>query len=84
VCMDANDSYLVRVKSFADGAGSFIWELCHGDGLLVLQRSAKAFPTRVEALLDSVRSATSLAPGATQPFSLGYLVARFIDLHSPL
>ena len=57
----ANDSYLVRVKSLADVTDSFTWELCQGDGLLVIQRSTKAFPTRVEALLDSARSAATLA-----------------------
>jgi hypothetical protein len=62
----ANDSYLVRVKSLADVTDSFTWELCQGDGLLVIQRSTKAFPTRVEALFDSVQNTTSLALGATQ------------------
>lgn len=61
-----NDSYLVRVKSLADAAGSFTWELCGGDRLSVLQRSTKTFPTRVEALFDSAQNATLLAFGAEQ------------------
>jgi len=59
--MIADDNYLVRVTGLAGATGSFIWEVCRGDGLLVLQRSTKAFPTRVEALLDSARSAATLA-----------------------
>ncbi len=62
--MYANDSYVVRVTSPANAAGSFTWELCRGDGLLVLQRSTKAFPTRLEALFDSAQNATLWAIGA--------------------
>jgi hypothetical protein len=64
--MSKNDNYLVRVTSLAGSAGSFTWELCQGEPLLVLQRSTKSFPTRVEALFDSARKATLLAFGAEQ------------------
>jgi hypothetical protein len=64
--MFKNDSYLVRVRSLANVAESFTWELCQGDRLLVIQRSTKTFPTRVEALFDSVQNTTLLALGATQ------------------
>ena len=57
----ADDNYLVRVTGLAGATSSFIWEVCRGDGLLVLQRSTKTFPTRVEALLDSARSTATLA-----------------------
>jgi hypothetical protein len=63
-CMYENDNYVVRVTSLVNAAGLFTWELCRGDGLLVLQRSTKSFPTRVEALFDSAQNATLLALGA--------------------
>lgn len=71
--MCGNDNYVVRVTSLAGAAGLFIWEICHGDGLMVLQRSAKAFPTRVEALFDSAQNATALALDMTHyiPLPLG-------------
>ena len=59
--MDKNDSYLVRVTGCGVASGSFTWELCRGDGLLVIQRSTKTFPTRVEALFDSAQNAAVLA-----------------------
>ena len=31
---DEKDKYLVRVTSLAGVTGSFIWEVCRGDGLL--------------------------------------------------
>ena len=61
--MSENDTYLVRISSVAGDTGSFIWEICRGDGLLV-QRSTKTFPTRIEALFDAAQNATSLALGA--------------------
>jgi len=59
--MAVNDSYLVRVTSLAGAKGSYIWEICHRDGGLVLQRSTKSFPSRIEALLDSVQGGAALA-----------------------
>ena len=56
-----DDSYLVRVTGIAGATGLFIWEICRRDGALVLQRSTKSFPTRVEALLDSAQNAAALA-----------------------
>jgi hypothetical protein len=67
--MCKNDNYLVRVTSLADTTGSFVWELCQADHLAVLQRSTKAFPTRVEALFDSALNAGVLAFGRGEPHS---------------
>lgn len=66
ISMCKNDSYLVRVTSLADSADSFTWEVCKGDPLLVLQRSSRTFPTRVEALFDSASKAFLLAFGPEQ------------------
>src|SRR6185312_4598292 len=66
ISMCKNDSYLVRVTSLADSADSFTWEVCKGDPLLVLQRSTRTFPTRVEALFDSASKAFLLAFGPEQ------------------
>jgi hypothetical protein len=60
--MQPNDSFLVRITTLAGATGSFIWEVCSGDGLLVLQRSTKTFSTRVEALFDSAQSTARLTP----------------------
>jgi cystathionine beta-lyase/cystathionine gamma-synthase len=59
--MYETDNYIVRVTSIRDDPGSFTWELCRADSLLVLHRSMKTFPTRIEALFDSAQSATLLA-----------------------
>lgn len=59
--MAGNDKYLVRVATIAGATGSFVWEICQGDGLAVIKRSTTTFPTRVEALLDSARNASALA-----------------------
>lgn len=64
--------YLVRVTLFASATGPFIWEVCRGDGL-VLQRSTKTFPTRIEALFDSAQSAAVLAFETAQ-----YLPVSFV------
>jgi len=56
-----DDSYLVRVTGLAGATGLFIWEICRGDGGLVLLRSTKGFPTRIEALLNSAQGAAALA-----------------------
>jgi hypothetical protein len=68
--MSENDTYLVRITSIAGATSSFIWEICRGDGLLVLQRSTKAFPTRLEALFDAAQSATSLVLGTINSLPL--------------
>ena len=70
--MRESDSYLVRITTLAGATGSFVWEVCRGDGLQVIQRSTKAFPTRVEALFDSAQSAALLVlqqlPNVSLPF----------------
>jgi hypothetical protein len=53
--------YFVRVTPRGRQPVSFGWEICQETDALTLQCSTKAFPTRVEALLDSVRVAASLA-----------------------
>lgn len=63
ICMFENDSdsdsYVVRVISLANAASLFTWELCRADGLVV-QRSPKTFPTRIEALFGSAQSVAVL------------------------
>jgi len=68
--MHANDSYLVRITNVVSAAGLFTWELCRGDGLEVIHRSAKAFPTRMEALFDSAQDAAVLTLLAVQHLPL--------------
>jgi hypothetical protein len=67
-----NDSYLIRVVGLAGATGSFIWEVCRGDGLAVVDRSKQSFPTRLEALLDSVKAGTALAPETVQQVRLPF------------
>jgi hypothetical protein len=68
--MYQSDTHLVRVTNATGDAGSFIWEICRGDGLLVLQRSTKTFPTLIQALLDSAQSAVVLALDSVQHLPL--------------
>ena len=68
--MHTNDCYLVRIKSVVNAAGLFTWEVCRGDGLEVIHQSAKAFPTRMEALCDSAQDAAVLALLAMQNLPL--------------
>lgn len=70
---DEKDKYLVRVTSLAGVTGSFIWEVCRGDGLLVLQRSTKTFPTRVEALFDSAQNIAVLALDTVRHLPVSFL-----------
>ena len=58
--MSENDTYLVRISGVAGATDQFIWEICRGDGLLVLHRSTKTFPTRLEALFDAAQGALAL------------------------
>lgn len=58
--MSGNDTYLVRISGVAGATDQFIWEICRGDGLLVLHRSTKTFPTRLEALFDAAQGALAL------------------------
>jgi hypothetical protein len=71
--MAGNDGYLVRVTSLAGATGSYIWEICHRDGGLVLQRSTKSFPTRIEALLNSVQDGAALALETLHHVSLPFV-----------
>jgi hypothetical protein len=82
----SNENYLVRVTPLANAAaGLFTWELCRGDDLLVIQRSPRTFPTRLEALFDSAQNAAVLEFGAISSFFLSRpLVAHPLDLHGPL
>jgi hypothetical protein len=67
ICMFENDSYVVRVISLTNAADLYTWELCRADGL-VIQRSSKTFPTRVEALFDSAQCAVALTLGPVPHF----------------
>jgi hypothetical protein len=58
--MSENDTYLVGISGVAGATGQFIWEICRGDGLLVLQRSTNTFPSRLEALFDAAQGALAL------------------------
>ncbi len=64
-----SDSYMVRVISLTNTASLFTWELCRSDGLVV-QRSPKTFPTRIDALFDSAQSAAVLALDAADDLPL--------------
>lgn len=64
--MYENNTYLVRVATVAGTTDSFIWEICRGDGLQVLLRATKTFPTRIEALFDSARKVAALALDTVQ------------------
>jgi len=59
--MSQSTHYFVRVTRRETQPASFGWEICQAESTLALQRSTKTFTTRVEALLDSVRIASSLA-----------------------
>jgi len=65
ISTDESDSYLVRVITCGT---AFTWELCRGDGQLVIERSSRTFPTRLEAFFDSARNASTLALGSPQSF----------------
>ncbi|HEY2875421.1 MAG TPA: hypothetical protein VGJ56_26070 [Reyranella sp.] len=71
--MYQNDDYIVRVTGLAGSAGSFIWEICLGDGPRVLHRSTKTFPTRVEALFDSAQNAIALVFDVAQHLPLPFV-----------
>jgi hypothetical protein len=60
IASGADDSYLVRITRVGAAASPFIWEICSHDGVLVLLRSMKTFPTRIEALFDATASAARL------------------------
>jgi MerR, DNA binding len=54
-------SYCVRITRRGPFADRFGWAIRRQDNLLEVQRSAKTFETRIEALLDSVHAAQELA-----------------------
>ena len=66
------DSYFVRVTSLVGATGLYIWEVCRGDGAVVIERSAKGFPTRVEALLSSAQGAAVVALETLQQIPLPF------------
>ena len=50
-----------RVTRRGPSVEPFGWEICREKDCLAVNRSTKTFPTRIEAVLDSVRTAVSLA-----------------------
>jgi hypothetical protein len=57
--MSEQEQYLLRIVR--TGSRNFVWEICRQYDLdLVVRKSTATFPTRTEALLDSVRAAISL------------------------
>jgi len=51
--------YIVRIARRSNGR--FGWEICRQGDSLVVERSATTFPTRVQALMASVKMASCLA-----------------------
>jgi hypothetical protein len=52
--------YVVQVSRRGPPAKPFGWEICREDDSVETHRSAQTFATRLEALLDSVRTAAAL------------------------
>jgi hypothetical protein len=70
--MLSDASCIVRVVSLPDATGSFIWEICREDDVVVVERSKQSFPTRLEALLDSAKAGAALALEAVQQVPLAF------------
>jgi hypothetical protein len=50
--------FIVRISR--SGAGAFDWQISRKDDSVVVHRSKRTFPTRLEAILDSARAAAAL------------------------
>jgi hypothetical protein len=57
--------YLLRIIRRGPSTAPFGWEIIRQHDSVEIARSAKTFPTRAEALADSVRVAAPLALGGT-------------------
>jgi hypothetical protein len=53
--------YFVRVSRRGKPEAPFGWEICREADSVETHRSTRTFATRIEALLDSVRTAADLA-----------------------
>jgi hypothetical protein len=61
--MSQPSDYLVRISRRGPSTAPFGWEIVRQNDSIEIARSAKTFPTRVEALADAVRAAAPLALG---------------------
>jgi hypothetical protein len=59
--MSQPSKYLVRITRRGPPTAPFGWEIIRQNDSIEIARSAKTFPTRAEALADSVRAAAPLA-----------------------
>src|ERR1044072_5749523 len=61
--MSHTTHYLLRITRRGPSAAPFGWQIIRQKDSIEIARSAKTFPTRTEALADSVRAAAPLALG---------------------
>jgi hypothetical protein len=61
--MNQPSNYLVRITRRGPSTAPFGWEIIRQNDSVEIARSAKTFPTRAEAVTDSVRAAAPLALG---------------------
>jgi hypothetical protein len=65
--------HVVRISLRGPAAEAFGWEICREVDSVELHRSTGVFPTRLEALFDSVRAAMELNAALTvEPFEFKY------------
>jgi hypothetical protein len=63
--MSRPSHYLLRITRRGPSTAPFGWQIIRQQDSIEIARSAKTFPTRVEALADSARVAAPLALGGT-------------------
>jgi len=61
--------YVVRISR--KSAEAFGWEFSHDDDSIVVHRSTRMFPTRVEAILDAARAGAALSIAIDLPAAKG-------------
>jgi len=61
--MSQPSRYLLRITSRGPSTAPFGWQIIRQQDSIEIERSAKTFPARVEALADSARAAAPLALG---------------------
>jgi len=57
--------YIVRISR--QGANAFGWEICREADSIVVHRSTRSFATRIDAILDSARTAAALSLPVVEP-----------------
>jgi len=57
--------FVVRISR--SGAEAFEWQISHEHDSVVVDRSERTFPTRLEAILDSVHAAAALRISVEPP-----------------